>query len=75
MVLKIFPDGSKILGKVGVALSLWTANVEIGTVKLKLFDHCMVYQAELLALCRATGMTTVRRETTKQCRTPVPSTR
>ncbi|XP_063617206.1 uncharacterized protein LOC134790367 [Cydia splendana] len=52
--LRIFTDGSKIEGKVGAALSLWNSTEEIRAIKLALPSYCTVYQAELLALCRAT---------------------
>lgn len=55
--VKIFTDGSKIGGHVGAALSIWRGDAETRTTKLKLSDYCTVYQAELLALCRATEET------------------
>lgn len=51
--LKIYTDGSKIQGKVGAALSIWTSGAETKTRKLKLANFCTVYQAELLALSEA----------------------
>lgn len=51
--IKIFTDGSKLEGKVGAALSIWTGDRETRHLKLKLADYCTVYQAELLALSRA----------------------
>ncbi|XP_064072811.1 uncharacterized protein LOC113403591 [Vanessa tameamea] len=53
--VRIFTDGSKIDGRVGAALSLWNNEVETKAVKLSLPAYCTVYQAELLAICRATG--------------------
>lgn len=50
----IFTDGSKIEGRVGAALSIWEGTGEIKTKKLKLGSYCTVYQAELLALLKAT---------------------
>lgn len=38
----------------GAALSVWENDVEIATQKFKLLDCCTVYQAELLALMKAT---------------------
>ncbi|XP_069365321.1 uncharacterized protein [Maniola hyperantus] len=52
--LNIFTDGSKIEGKVGAALSMWSGAAETKTLKLALPSFCTVYQAELLAICRAT---------------------
>ncbi|XP_049886736.1 uncharacterized protein LOC126381283 [Pectinophora gossypiella] len=52
--VRIFTDGSKIEGKVGAALSIWTGVAETKTRKLALPSYCTVYQAELLALCEAT---------------------
>ncbi|CAK1592792.1 unnamed protein product [Parnassius mnemosyne] len=51
----IFTDGSKIEGKVGAALSEWKNKTENKALKLALPTYCTVYQAELLAICRATG--------------------
>ncbi|XP_047543159.1 ribonuclease H-like [Vanessa atalanta] len=53
--VRIFTDGSKIGGRVGAALSLWNNEVETKAVKLSLPAYCTVYQAELLAICRATS--------------------
>lgn len=53
--IRIFTDGSKIDGKVGVALSLWSNDVETKNLKLKLSSYCTVFQAELLAIYKATG--------------------
>ncbi|XP_061385418.1 uncharacterized protein LOC133320796 [Danaus plexippus] len=50
---RIFTDGSKIEGKVGAAISIWTGQVEIKNIKLALPTYATVYQAELLALRRA----------------------
>lgn len=52
--IRIYTDGSKIDGKVGAALSLWNKEVEIRNHKLKLPSYGTVYQAELLAICKAT---------------------
>ncbi|XP_045456010.1 uncharacterized protein LOC123665820 [Melitaea cinxia] len=52
----IFTDGSKIEGKVGAALSVWAGAAETKTLKLALPSYCTVYQAELLAICRAARM-------------------
>ncbi|KAL0852476.1 hypothetical protein ABMA28_000643 [Loxostege sticticalis] len=51
---QVFTDGSKIQGKVGAALSIWRDGVETTVKKLKLEKYCTVFQAELLALARAT---------------------
>lgn len=50
----IFTDGSKIEGKVGAALSLWSGDSEKKAFKLALPNYCTVYQAELLAIYKAT---------------------
>lgn len=60
MDVKLFTDGSKIAGKVGAAITIWTNETEINTIKLALSNYCTVYQAELLALCRATKEITMR---------------
>ncbi|XP_047028029.1 uncharacterized protein LOC124636138 [Helicoverpa zea] len=52
--IKIYTDGSKIEGRVGAAVSIWIGNTETRTLKLALANFCTVYQAELLAICRAT---------------------
>lgn len=61
---RIFTDGSKIEGKVGAAISIWSDNAEVRTKKLALADYCTVYQAGLLALCRATNVATASKEKT-----------
>ncbi|XP_049869365.1 uncharacterized protein LOC126369116 [Pectinophora gossypiella] len=61
--VRIFTDGSKIEGKVGAALSIWTGAAETKTRKLALPSYCTVYQAELLALCEATREALKRSET------------
>ncbi|KAL0894322.1 hypothetical protein ABMA27_012948 [Loxostege sticticalis] len=53
--VRIFTDGSKIEGKVGAALSIWKGESEIRNQKFSLSAYCTVYQAELLAICKATG--------------------
>ncbi|XP_063894705.1 uncharacterized protein LOC126057099 [Helicoverpa armigera] len=53
--LRIFTDGSKFQGKVGAALSIWDNQTELRSRKLSLPAYCTVYQAELLAICRATS--------------------
>ncbi|XP_063382997.1 uncharacterized protein LOC134669402 [Cydia fagiglandana] len=62
--VRIFTDGSKIGGKVGAALSIWKGETEIKAHKLALSEQCTVYQAELLALCKATREITASREKT-----------
>ncbi|XP_061729235.1 uncharacterized protein LOC133534169 [Cydia pomonella] len=52
--VRIFTDGSKIEGKVGAALSMWNSGTETKALKLALSKYCTVYQAELLAICKAT---------------------
>lgn len=52
--VRIFTDGSRIDGRVGAALSIWRGDTEIKAIKLALSSHCTVFQAELLALNRAT---------------------
>ncbi|XP_045777032.1 uncharacterized protein LOC123875323 [Maniola jurtina] len=52
----IYTDGSKIEGKVGAALSIWSDAAETKALKLALPSYCTVYQAELLAICRAARM-------------------
>ncbi|XP_063827121.1 uncharacterized protein LOC135076627 [Ostrinia nubilalis] len=53
---QVFTDGSKIEGKVGAALSLWNDGAEITVKKLKLEEFCTVFQAELLAITKATAI-------------------
>ncbi|KAL0821384.1 hypothetical protein ABMA28_005970 [Loxostege sticticalis] len=53
--VRIFTDGSKIEGKVGAALSIWKGESEVRNQKFSLSAYCTVYQAELLAICKATG--------------------
>lgn len=62
--VRIFTDGSKIEGKVGAALSIWKDDAEAKSVKLALSHYCTVYQAELLALCKAAETAVTRKETT-----------
>ncbi|XP_061726217.1 uncharacterized protein LOC133531843 [Cydia pomonella] len=52
--MRIYTDGSRIDGKVGAALSIWKDASETKAIKLALSSYCTVYQAELLALNRAT---------------------
>ncbi|XP_026331733.1 uncharacterized protein LOC113239080 [Hyposmocoma kahamanoa] len=52
--LRIYTDGSKIEGRVGAALSMWNGATETKALKLTLSSYCTVYQAELLAICKAT---------------------
>jgi ribonuclease HI len=52
--VQIYTDGSKIDGRVGASLSIWTGGAETKAVKLCLAAYCTVYQAELLAIHRAT---------------------
>ncbi|CAB3243596.1 unnamed protein product [Arctia plantaginis] len=62
--VRIFTDGSKIEGRVGAALSIWNGEAETRALKLALSSHCTVYQAELLALCKAASEVLRRGETT-----------
>ncbi|CAH2097773.1 unnamed protein product [Euphydryas editha] len=55
--VNILTDGSKIEGKVGAALSVWSGAAETKTLKLVLPCYFKVYQAELLAIYRAARMT------------------
>ena len=54
--VRMFTDGSKFDEGVGAAISIWNDEAETRAFKLKLASHCSVYQAELLALCRATTL-------------------
>ncbi|XP_039760382.1 uncharacterized protein LOC120634053 [Pararge aegeria] len=54
--VRIYTDGSKIEGKVGAAISIWNDVSETKALKLKLDSHCTVYQAELLAVEKATTL-------------------
>ncbi|CAK1592561.1 unnamed protein product [Parnassius mnemosyne] len=49
----IYTDGSKIAGKVGAAVSCWENGRETHKVKIKLGNHCSVFQAELVAILKA----------------------
>lgn len=51
--IRIFTDGSKIEDKVGAAISVWNREAETKAIKLAMPYFCTVYQAELLALCKA----------------------
>lgn len=50
----VYIDGSRIEGKVGAGLSVWTGGVEINKEKIKLENYCTVFQAELYRIYRAT---------------------
>lgn len=54
--LQIYTDGSKIDGKVGAAVSVWRDGAEKSFRTIKLDSFCTVYQAELLAILRATEL-------------------
>lgn len=58
----IFTDGSKIEGKVGAALSYWRGESETQSGKYKLESYCTVFQAEMLALLKATGIALANRD-------------
>lgn len=60
----IFTDGSKIEARVGAALPTWHGEAETRASKLAVSLHCTVYQAELLALCKAVSEILRRGETT-----------
>ncbi|CAH2090341.1 unnamed protein product [Euphydryas editha] len=45
----IFTDGSKIEGKMGTALSVWSSATQTKTVRLALPSYCTVYQAQRMA--------------------------
>lgn len=51
-----YTDGSKIEGKVGMAVSVWVNGAEVRHSAFRLSDYCSVYQAELAAILRATEM-------------------
>ncbi|XP_047985158.1 uncharacterized protein LOC125225461 [Leguminivora glycinivorella] len=61
--VRIFTDGSKIEGKVGAALSIWKDAGETRAIKLTLSPYCTVYQAELLAITKATEVALKNKET------------
>ncbi|XP_063538128.1 uncharacterized protein LOC134747433 [Cydia strobilella] len=52
--VNMYTDGSKIEGKVGASLSTWKGEREDRAIKITLANYCTVYQAELLAIHRAT---------------------
>lgn len=52
----IFTDGSKIEGKVGAAISHWRNGSETRSRKFRLESYCTVFQAEMLALLKATEL-------------------
>ncbi|CAH2107429.1 unnamed protein product [Euphydryas editha] len=52
----IFTDDSKIEGKMGAALSVWSGATETQILRLVLPSYRTVYQSELLAICRAARM-------------------
>lgn len=54
--LALYTDGSKIEDKVGAAVSVWRADKEVLTARLRLAEYCTVYQAELCALSKALEM-------------------
>lgn len=49
----LFTDGSKLEGKVGAAVSLWTGGRELRYSSFRLENYCSVFQAELAAILRA----------------------
>lgn len=51
-----YTDGSKIEGKVGMAVTIWVDGAETRYSAHRLSDFCSVYQAELAAILRATEM-------------------
>lgn len=51
--LTIYTDGSKIGGKVGAAATVWKSGREIFATKIRLADHCSIFQAELCAIEKA----------------------
>ncbi|CAH2086508.1 unnamed protein product [Euphydryas editha] len=51
--INIFTDGSKIEGKVGAALSIWSGAAKTQALKLILLSFSTVYHANFLAICRA----------------------
>lgn len=51
---QLFTDGSKIEGKVGASLSCWNSGAETKAQKFKLETYCTVFQAEMLAVLKAT---------------------
>ncbi|XP_072935007.1 uncharacterized protein [Epargyreus clarus] len=61
--IRMFTDGSKIEGQVGAALSIWNGEAEVRALKLALPSYCTVYQAELLAIWKASEVAKNRKET------------
>ncbi|XP_026325745.1 uncharacterized protein LOC113234606 [Hyposmocoma kahamanoa] len=59
----IFTDGSKIEGKVGAAISHWRSGSETRSKKFRLESYCTVFQAEMLALLKATELALKETET------------
>lgn len=53
--VRIYTDGSKIDGKVGASLSMWSDGAEIQADKLGLSAYCTVCQTGLLAIYRVTA--------------------
>ncbi|KAF9407884.1 hypothetical protein HW555_012255 [Spodoptera exigua] len=52
----IYTDGSKSVDGVGAAYSYWRDGTEIRTKRMRLESMCTVFQAELLAIARATDL-------------------
>ncbi|KAF9412659.1 hypothetical protein HW555_008867, partial [Spodoptera exigua] len=52
----IYTDGSKSVDGVGAAYSYWRGGTEIRTKRMRLESMCTVFQAELLAIARATDL-------------------
>ncbi|XP_061385417.1 uncharacterized protein LOC133320795 [Danaus plexippus] len=56
----IYTDGSKSDDGVGAAYTYWRDGVEVRTRRLRLEPMCTVFQAELLAIARATDLVVER---------------
>lgn len=52
-VTAIFTDGSKLEGRVGAAISIWTNGEETKHRLLPLASYCSVFQAELVGIQEA----------------------